>query len=566
MPPFFQDGPQLSNQYEADSLLQSYLRRVLPEEMLRQIEPDLQRLGERAVTDILDMGRDAEANQPVLTNYDAWGKRVDEVRVSRGWKLLQRTAGEEGLVAIGYRREFGALSRVYQFAKLHLYTPSSAIFTCPLAMCDGNARVLELHGTPELRETVFTRLTAYDPDLFWTSGQWMTERPGGSDVSNSETVARFEDGQFRLYGDKFFTSSVTSEVALTLARVENNGSTTPGNRGLSMFLCHAYSPEGGWNRLHVNRLKDKLGTRALPTAELSLLGTTGALLGEPGQGVKLITTLLNTTRIYNSMAAVSLMRRGLALARDFAHRRRAFGKPLSQHPLHLETLATLETEYHGAFHLTFHTVQLLGKVECGTATPEEAALLRLLTPLAKLTTGKQSVAINSEVVEAFGGTGYMEDSGIPVLLRDSQTLPIWEGTTNILSLDTLRAMQKDECLEPYLADVEQRLAGITHPELRESAARVTAAVGELELRLAAALRGGGAELECGARYLAYSLARIYTASLLLEHGQWSLLHEQSRRSAAIARRWAHGELVPLPLKPHSCAEELACIALGIEGA
>src|SRR5207249_1007621 len=147
---------------------------------------------------------------------------------------------------------------------------------------------------------------------------------------------------------------------------------------------------------------------------------------------------------YNAVAAVSTMRRAIALARDYASRRVAFGKPLAEHPLHAETLAELEVEYRAGFHLAFHAGMLLGKDECESASEEEVQLLRLLIPLAKLYTGKQAVAVASEVVEAFGGAGYVEDTGIPRLLRDAQVLAIWEGTTNVLSLDVLRVMEKTD--------------------------------------------------------------------------------------------------------------------------
>jgi hypothetical protein len=130
------------------------------------------------------------------------------------------------------------------------------------------------------------------------------------------------------------------------------------------------------------------------------------------------------------------MRRGVALARDYARRRRRLRRPLSEKPLHLDTLAGLQAEFEAAFHLTFRAVELLGRDEAGEATEEERNLLRLITPLVKLTTGRQAVQVTSEAIECFGGAGYVEDTGLPTLLRDAQVLPIWEGTTNVLSLDT----------------------------------------------------------------------------------------------------------------------------------
>ena len=192
------------------------------------------------------------------------------------------------------------------------------------------------------------------------------------------------------------------------------------------------------NNIVIHRLKDKLGTRSLPTAELGLMGTRAKLVGEPGEGVRNITTLVNITRIYNAICAAATLRRGLALARDYATRREAFGRRLIDQPLHAATLADLEVEYQGGFHLAMRAVELLGAKNAARRLADESAVLRLLTPLAKLYTARQAVAGMSEVLEAFGGAGYIEDTGLPRLLRDAQVLSIWEGTTNVLSLDVLR--------------------------------------------------------------------------------------------------------------------------------
>src|SRR5262249_39306737 len=160
--------------------------------------------------------------------------------------------------------------------------------------------------------------------------------------------------------------------------------------------------------------------------------------------------LLNITRSYNACCAVGFMRRGIALARDYARKRRVFGQRLADQALHLETLAALQVEYEAAFHLTFHLAELMGEEELGEAPAGETAVLRLLTPVVKLYTARQAIALASEVLEAFGGAGYVEDTGLPRLLRDAQVLSIWEGTTNVLSLDTLRAIEKDGAFEPFL--------------------------------------------------------------------------------------------------------------------
>lgn len=539
MSEFFQDGPTLGNQFLEDRVLQSLLKRKFPAEMYREIEPDLKRLGERAVTDIWKMGVDAEAQIPTLTQFDPWGRRIDEINTGWGWKALDRVSAEEGIVAIGYERKFGALSRLYQFSKLYLFHPSSAIYSCPLAMTDGAARAIEIYGDEALKKGAYKHLTSRNPAEFWTSGQWMTEKTGGSDVGDTQTEAKMENGQFRLYGTKWFTSATTSQMAMALARTP--GAPT-GGRGLSLFYIELRDAKGQLQNIEVHRLKDKLGTKALPTAELTLRGTPAKLVGDEGNGVKKISSLFNVTRLYNATCAVGNMRRGVALARDYAKKRRAFGKLLSDHPLHLETLSWMQTEFEASFHLTFYAVELLGKDELGTATPEESATLRLLMPVAKLFTAKQGVALASETLEAFGGAGYIENTGLPKLLRDGQVLSIWEGTTNVLSLDMLRAIEKENAFEACRANVRARLAALSTPELAPGAAKVSEALKRLEHFLPLAAKAGADGMQTAARAFAFGVARTVSASLLLEHAAWSLRAEGDRRALASALRFCAQDL------------------------
>ncbi len=553
MSEFYQDGPVLGNQYQADKLLRSYLNRVLPADIFTELEPDLLNLGNRVVTDIMEMAEDAESNEPQLISFDPWGKRIDKIKTSKGWKDLDQVSAEEGMVAIGYERKYGEYSRIYQFVKLYLFHPSSAVYTCPLAMTDGAARLLEIYGDESLKNNAYKHLTSRVPGEFWTSGQWMTERTGGSDVGRTETIARFEDGGYKLYGTKWFTSATTSQMAITLARIEDEqGNTIPGSRGLSLFYLEVYTQKGQLNSITIHRLKNKLGTKALPTAELTLNGTNARLIGDIGGGVKKISSLFNITRIYNAKSSIGLMRRAIALAKDYSLRREAFGKKLAEHPLHLETLANLEVEFQGAFQSVFYTSELLGKEECGKATADEIAVLRMLTPLIKLYTAKQAIKVVSEVLESFGGAGYVEDTGIPKLLRDTQVLSIWEGTTNILSLDTLRSIEKENTFAPFIKNILNRLENISEQELLISRDKVYQSVQKIKEYFIQAVKEGKTYIETGARSFAFSLIRTFTASLMLEHAQWSLNNENDRSFTISAIRWCNQDLTPLiyPLDKH----------------
>lgn len=514
--PFLQTPPQLGNQYEDDRVLRSYLARVLPVEMLREIKASLAELGRLAGGELYELQLADRLNEPRLTQWDAWGNRIDKIELTPLWRVAERVAVEHGVVASAYEQKHGSLSRVHQCALAYLFTPSTDIYSCPLAMTDGAARTLLGSGNQALIDRAVPHLITRDRHEFWSAGQWMTELTGGSDVGLTETVARPdpESGGYRLYGRKWFTSAISSQMALTLARPEGN---PPGGRGLALFYVETRDATGRPQNIEVNRLKDKLGTRKVPTAELTLNGTPAQLVTGTTDGIRNIAPLLNITRLWNGISAVALMRRGVALASDYARKRIAFGAALSEKPLHLDTLAGLEAEAEAAFHLAFYVAELTGRSETGEISDDDAALLRLLTPIMKLTTAKQAVAVASEVLECFGGAGYVEDTGLPLLLRDSQVLPIWEGTTNVLALDTLRALNA-ESLSAFRTAVT-KLAGNVPAALDHATSWYT----QISDR---------SVLEAGARRFALTLGRTMELALLINHAR------SAKESMVNARRFA----------------------------
>lgn len=536
---FYQSPPALGNTYLADDVLRRYLRNTLPPDVLARVEPELASLGELAGGELYRESLATNRDEPRLEQWDAWGKRVDRIELTSLWKKAQRLTAERGIVATAYERKSGAFSRIHQFALLYVVDPSWHVYSCPLAMTDGAAKTLVVSKNAALVDRALPRLTSRDPDAAWTSGQWMTERTGGSDVAISETVARpLDGGAYGLHGTKWFSSATTSQMALTLARPEGN---PPGGSGLALFYVEVRNPDGTMNGIAVNRLKDKLGTRMVPTAELTLEGARALPVSGTRDGIKNITPMLTITRTWNAVCAVSGMGRALMLAKDYARRRVAFGAPLAEKPLHVDTLASLEAEYEGAMLLAFRSVELLGKEEAGELTEQEAGLLRLLTPIVKLLTGKQAVALASEALEAFGGAGYVEDTGLPRMLRDAQVLSIWEGTTNVLSLDLLRVLAKGGSLEPLareihacLADADASLAG----PVSATRSALEHATQWLQKTLEA---GGPSAVEAGARRLALTVGRTLELALLVREATRSKPHGDDQKPAAAARRlWRNG--------------------------
>ncbi|MFW2387543.1 MAG: acyl-CoA dehydrogenase family protein [Polyangiales bacterium] len=535
---FHQAPPSLGNQYDSDALLQEYLERTLPSELLKRFEPEYRELGELNGGELYRLSLADLENEPVHTVWDPWGNRIDEVEVTEVWKRAQVICAEHGLVAAGYESELGAHARIHQHILNYVAQASLDTYNCPLAMTDGAARTLLDSGNQELIDHALPRLLSRDPETMWTSGQWMTERIGGSDVGQTETVARRDGDRWRLYGTKWFTSATTADMALTLARPEGN---PPGGRGLAMFYLELRDEEGKLQNIHINRLKDKFGTRKLPTAELTLDGVLATPVAGLENGVRNITPMLNVTRTWNAVAAVLGMQRAVALTRDYAKKREAFGAALIDKPLHIDTMAEMVAETQGAFLLAFRVVELLGRIEAGEASDSEELLSRLLTPIGKLSTGKQAVTVASEALESFGGAGYVNDTGLPKLLADAQVLPIWEGTTNVLSLDTLRALKQDGVWEAFVEEIGARLDAASDPRLLGAVERSQAAVQHAGqwLQEASAER---AVLEAGARRFAMTLGRATELSLLADHAQWCLDQGKGDRALAAARRFSRSRI------------------------
>ncbi|XP_048369588.1 acyl-CoA dehydrogenase family member 11-like isoform X1 [Sphaerodactylus townsendi] len=545
---FCQEPPRLGNPYLEDVFLQAYLKSYLPPKVFAEIDVDLMRFGARLKNEIDSLGRECELNPPRLQQFDAWGRRVDHIITCAAWKKMKEISAEEGLIAEAYERRYSNWSRVHQVAKLYLYAPSAGLFTCPLAMTDGAAKVIESLGIPRPVREAYANLTSRDPRKFWTSGQWMTERKGGSDVANgTETVAReLPNGTHTLHGFKWFTSATDADISLTLARVVSaEGQIEQGSKGLSLFYLETRDKEGKLNGIQIQRLKEKLGTKQVPTAELFLDGARAHQISALGRGVASIANMLTITRIHNAISAVGGMRRMISMAKDYATKRQAFGKPLKEHPLHMQTLARMEVQARGAFLLLMETSRLLGLEDTKMATEQDLHMLRLLTPVAKLYTAKQAIAVISEGLECFGGQGYMEDTGLPAALRDVQVLSIWEGTTNILSLDVLRALIKSQgkALDAFFSSAQAKLdAAISLSELKPSAQAVQSALHKLGQFIQKSGSKADAEMQLAARDLAYTLARTYGGVLLLEY---ATRPSASATDIVTAQRWCHQELCPI---------------------
>lgn len=546
----FQPAPfPESNVFLTDPALPSLLERLLPKDVHSQVVPDLERLGDEVVKVIRPLADSPLVTKQSITQYDQWGRRVDALHTSEGWRKLKAISQKEGLPAIFYERLFGEHSRVYGFAKMLLMVGDTQEVFCPMSMTDGAARVLELMGN-EATKPIYQRLISRDPTVAFTAGQWMTERPGGSDVAQTETVAT-SLGEAHPYGDvyslnglKWFSSATDSEIAIALGRT---GSVEAEARGLSLFLVPlrlplfpdplAPSPLPTSNNIFLHRLKDKIGTHALPTAELSLEDTKAYLISPLNKGVKSITPVLNITRVWSAMTSLGHLRKCLEIATSYAAVRKVkAGKELLKDtPVHVERLSKVNLLYRALLHMVFGVVQLMGKVECG-GSEDESRRLRMLTPVAKAFAAEKASGGMEEAMAALGGAGYMEENGFGRAIRDALVEKIWEGTVVVLALDLTRATQDPLVLSAYadwaskvIMSCPKDLQGVLTPVL----SLLTKGIEALKL----AFTGKVHEL---AQRPALILVGHLTSSLhLLEHAVWSWDNNRETKDVDIEvlRRW-----------------------------
>ncbi|KAI1114286.1 very-long-chain acyl-CoA dehydrogenase [Nemania sp. NC0429] len=495
---FFQRLPTLKNQFLYDPSIRRVFRLFVPTDIARAVAPEITRLGDEVLQQhIFDWVTDAEKNQPYVTGggRNAFGQTVStKLVVTEGWRKLQEFSIEKGLVGQGYEAGLYQYTRIVQYLRELIFESSSANVGCPGAMADGAARVLQHHLrnpklTPE-EEKVFRNaydhLVSRDPATAWTSGQWMTERIGGSDVSRSETVATYSPlphdappcdpkegiplGPWSIDGFKWFSSATDSNMTMLLAQTPRGLSAfyAPMRRHNPSLVVSATGVTGGTelNGVTISRLKNKMGTKSLPTAELQLRGMRGWLIGKEGQGIKEISTILTITRIRSAISALGHVSRGLTIARAFAEVRevgagRGKRMRLVDSALHMRTLADMTVEHHAMMLLTIYSSYLLGLEENPSSAREPPAaaiaaltpppelvtpLLRVMTPLLKAYVTKQAIPLVYACMESLGGVGYLENvesefMNIARLFRDVCVLNIWEGTTDVLGTDLVRALK-----------------------------------------------------------------------------------------------------------------------------
>ncbi|MBJ7452033.1 MAG: acyl-CoA dehydrogenase family protein [Blastococcus sp.] len=520
----------------ADPALVNVLSRLLDAGQLAWLTPHLDELGALAATDIDAAARTADVNPPTLRQWDPAGERVDEVVHHPAYRHLEEIAyGRFGLAAMSHRP--GVLGcatlapHVAKYALSYLFVQSEFGLACPLSMTDSAARVLRLFDEEKYAEAI-SRLTATDRDGAWTGAMFMTERAGGTDLAQTESLATDCGDHWQLSGRKWFASNVSADVILTLAVVPGQGE---GTRGLGMFYVPRTRADGSRNSYTIDRLKDKLGTRSMASGEVTLAGAWAQPVGDLSRGFRQMAEMVNVSRLSNAMRSSALMRRAVREAVDHARGRVVFGRPLFEQPLMRVTLLSLALQAEAAMTLVLETAAVLDAADAGDATARK--LIRIMTPLAKYTICKEGRRVTGEAMEVRGGNGYIEDWVDPRLVRDAHLPSIWEGSSNVIALDVLRCMRK-EALHATLTDHQvSRLEELTGHDCAPGVAWLRSRWTGLRTRGDALLALEPDRQEARVGTYARDLARTSMATTLLVQAAHDLDRTGSHRTLLVAFSW-----------------------------
>ncbi len=447
-----------------------------------------------------ELGRLANEHGPALQTHDRYGHRVDVVEYHPAYHDLMRTSLAHGLHA-GPWSDPRAGAHVARAAKVIVWYQVDAGHICPVSMT--YAVVPALRHQPEVAAVWEPMIcsTVYDPANLpisqkagVTCGMALTEKQGGSDVrantTRAEPIGSGSEGTYLLTGHKWFCSAPMSDGFLMLAQA-------PG--GISCFLTPRWRPDGTRNPIRIQRLKDKLGDRSNASSEIELLGAWAELIGEEGRGVPTIIEMVNHTRLDCVLGSTAIMRQGLAQATWHATHRAAFGKPLADQPLMANVLADLALESEAA---TASALRLARSYDAPAGDEHENLLQRILTPIVKYWTCKRAPQHAAEALECLGGNGFVEESGMARVFRQSPVNGVWEGSGNVICLDVLRALAREpDALEAYWSEIARADSGD---------ARLARSIDDLHVDLSEP-----ETLEPRARSVVERMALVFQASLLV---------------------------------------------------
>lgn len=531
------------NFFTADRNLQYILRRLLGHDGYAEVAANMHRFGGDCATTIDAAAKveDRIGNHPRLERYNGIGQRTENIEFHPNHHSSAALIWRSGMLSLQARPG----NSVHQMALFYLLSHNGeAGQTCSIACTAGMIRALQQAAAPEVREKFLPPLLDPDYTTMQHAAQFLTEVQGGSDVGANAVIARDHgDGTWRISGEKWFCSNINADQFLVMARPEG---ATDGTRGLGVFLIPRKLDDGETNGFYLRRLKDKLGTRTLASAEVDFRDAVAYPIGPVEAGFKITVELvLNTSRLMNAFGCAGAMRRSAIEASSYACARRAFGQSIANYPLVQEAVVDTVSETYAALASSFALAALLDKNEVGDGTEADKSVYRLLVNLNKYITSARGSEIVHKAIEVLGGNGAIESFSIlPRLYRDMVVLESWEGTHNVLCLQVVRDIARYRLHEPFAAYIRQQIESLTHESLRGLASIVgdslTSAMHLIERFATSAPEYGQAH----ARRLADALALTSQGALLLAEAQWEIDQGLSTIKPEVAAYFIHKHLTP----------------------
>jgi acyl-CoA dehydrogenase len=560
-PSHIMPGTEGINFYTADPDLSFLLSRHLSTQDNDRAQRILTAMGAVASQTMDELADAANRNGPVLVQYDKKGRRIDEVVFHPSYHELERISYQDFAIAACTHRQGtlgwpGYVPQPVKFALGYLGMQAESGVFCPVSMTDALARLIERYASEALKQRFLPALTALTLSELKQGAMFLTEKQGGSDVGQTATVARPRRSngdalgerlqpEWELWGDKWFCSNVSADLILTLARPEG---ALPGTRGLGLFLVPRLLDDGTHNAYSINRLKDKLGTRSLATGEVTLHGAQAYQVGALERGFVQMTEMINLTRIWAAIGSLAAMRRSYLEAIVHTRGRVAFGRPLAKHPLMRRQLLDLLIEVEGCAALAFETTAVLERVD-RHGTEEDRRLLRVLTPLCKYYIPKRGEYVTLEALEMRGGNGYVEDWPNARLLRDAIVNVVWEGSSNVIVLDVMRAIEREGAAAALFGMLHQRLQSLQNSVVVPVAQQVQSLVNQLTQRLQELSRLDSESAQLPMRGLVERMAQLTIITLLLEQAEDELLRGPEgtgKRKWLIALLYLHRHVLVHP--------------------
>ena len=536
------------NLYRSDPELDALLALYLPADLLAHLRPHLDRLGALAGGALDALAGVADKHPPTLQQRNRRGMDAQRIDKHPAYVELERVAfSDYGLAAMSHRAGVlgwdAPMPPAAKYALTYLFVQAEFGVCCPLSMTDSLARTLRKFGDDALIKRYLHGLTTQVFDDLQQGAMFMTEQAGGSDVAatltravpvvdavvdaavDADTAAdpATADGAYLLHGDKWFCSNPDAGLAMVLARIDG---APAGMAGVSLFLLPRTLSDGSHNAYRILRLKDKLGTRSMASGEIRLEGARAWLVGQAGRGFQQMADMVNNSRLSNGMRAAGLMRRACSEAFFVARERQAFGQRLIDMPLMRRQLLKLLLPAEQARTMLFQTAEALRRADAGEAAAQP--LVRILTPLIKFRACRDARKVTGDAMEVRGGCGYIEEWSDARLLRDAHLGSIWEGTSNIVALDVLRAISRDAALPVLTQHLRELLTGAALPAAQHALFEATTA---RVLQRAAEVAAAGRDGQVHARQVASALYHVTTATAMA----WEAQQMASARRRALAQ-------------------------------